>query len=199
MRTIFVTTVAVFSLALLSTTSLGAGGKAKGGTAEPDVTTDFLAFTSSLGLGGKAGMVLDVKSNIGGVGASSTLIDASWDWGFYNGDHPCALMDVRTSPTLDNHLTPYPFDPINYSATVTITANNGDTIVGQVSGGSVCELSVTGPLMSTNEWLIAFQFDGSMSTGRFLGRSGTGYINFRIDSGAGDFVGPFQFSLNLSN
>ena len=96
------------------------------------------------------------RSNIGGVGASSTLIDASWDWGLYSALHPCALMDVGTSPTLPNHLTAPPFDPINYAATVTITANNGDTIVGQVSGGSVCELSVTGPLMSTNEWLIAF-------------------------------------------
>jgi len=192
---IILTLIAV-SFLLVSGTSLGAQGKSKGGTAEPDVTSDFVAFSTSGGGGGRAGMVLDVKSNIGGVGASSTLIDASWDWGLYSALHPCALMDSMESPPLYDFLSQ---DLIMYQATVTITANNGDKIVGQITGGSVCELSVSGPLMSVNEWLIGFIFDGSLSTGRFADRSGSGYINMRIDSGVGDFSGPFQISLNLSN
>jgi len=203
MQSRIIITIAILSLALASTAALaGKPNKAKGGSGDPEVTSDFLAFTSSLGLGGRAGMVLNVTSNIGGVGASSTLIDASWDWGLYSSLHPCGLMDSDVSPELDNHLTAYPFAKINYMATITIAADkNGDKIVGDITGDSVCELSVTGPLASTNEWLIGFQFDGSLSTGTFAGRSGSGYINFRIDSdpGVADFVGPFQISLNLGN
>jgi len=77
-------------------------------------------------------MVLDVKSKIKGIGKSTTLIDASWDWGFDNADHPCALMDVRTSPTLDNHLTAFPFDPINYAAKVAITSKKRDMLIGNI-------------------------------------------------------------------
>ncbi len=105
-------------------------------------------------------------------------------------------MDSMESPPLYDFFTA---SLINYHATVTITANNGDMIVGQITGGSVCELSVSGPLMSVNEWLIGFKLDGSLSTGRFADRAGSSYINMRIDSGVGDFSGPFQISLNLSN
>ena len=54
MQSRIIITIAILSLALASTAALaGKPNKAKGGSGDPEVTSDFLAFTSSLGLGGR--------------------------------------------------------------------------------------------------------------------------------------------------
>ena len=173
------------------------GSKAKRGQADDPQNTDFLAFTSTGGGGGTAGMVLEVAASIEGMGQSVINVDSSWHWSpgpYETGRHQCALVDQVPSPVLPDALTG---DPIVYASEVRITAANGDQVVGNIQGGSVCELVVFAPAESINQWLIAFEVSGDDSTGRFAGRSGQGVIDFKYNSMTFSFEQPFQLSLNL--
>lgn len=177
-----------------------AGGKgpkkASRGVVAAPTNADFLSFLTTGGGGGTAAMVLDVDAKIEGIGMATVNIDASWQWspGPYSADHPCALVNQTPQVLLD--LLAVPIGPRTYTATVTITSKKGDMLVGNISGGSVCEVVVFGPGQSINQWLVAFEIDGAASTGKFAGDSGQGLIDFKYDSAVFDFVAPFQLTLN---
>jgi hypothetical protein len=185
----------VIALTLVGTAALAAGMKASRGTVNDPQNTDFVAFTTTGGGGGTAAMVLDVDAKIEGIGKATVRTDASWQWlpGPYSADHPCALVN-QTPQVLPDLISSNP--AFNYSATVTITSKKGDQLVGNVSGGSVCEIVVFGPASSINQWLVAFEIDGAASTGKFAGDSGQGVVDFKFDSSTPEFVQPFQISLN---
>lgn len=209
---------AITLVALLTFASItqAGGPKAKGGWAPGVTVFDYLrASTSGLTIaasGGayqRAGQVLLVSTKIGGVGNSTIEFDNSWEWDadvvadgseIYDGIfHPCALMDIAPR-TMFSALPPFDaptFEVFTYSQTVTITANNGDFILGHVTGGSVCEVEIITD-GSINEWLMGIEFDGSENTGRFFGQSGTAYVNFRFNSVTGEFPGIFSISLVLN-
>ena len=171
-----------------------AGDKASRGVVSDPQIAGFLAFTTTGGGGGTAAMLLVVDANIEGIGQATVSIDSSWQWspGPYSSDHPCALVN-KTAQTLPDLWTG---NDREYDATVTITSKKGDRLVGNISGGSVCEISVFGSAQSINQWLIAFEIDGGASTGKFFGDSGQGLIDFKFDSLFFGFVQPFQLTLN---
>lgn len=183
-------------IVLAGATGAMAGDKASRGVVGDPQLTDFLAFTSTGGGGGTAAMVLDVDAKIEGIGKATVRIDASWQFspGPYSADHPCALVN-QTPQMLFDFIS---LGPFLYTATVTITSKKGDKLVGHVSGGSVCEIVVFGPAESINQWLVAFEIDGMLSTGKFFGDSGQGLIDFKFDSRPASlgFVQPFQLTLN---
>ena len=69
-----------------------------------------------------------------------------------------------------------------------ITNKKGDQLVGQIVGGSVYELVIFGPSASINEWLISFQIDSGLSTGKFAGATGTGVYRMIWESGPGQDI-----------
>ena len=173
-----------------------AGDKASRGVVENPQLAGFLHFTSTGGGGGTAAMVLEVDANIEGIGMATVTTDASWQWspGPYSTAHPCAL--VNSVPQILFDFVSIGMFP--YNGTVTITSENGDTLVGIVSGGSVCEIIVFGAGESINQWLVSFEIDPTASTGKFAGDIGQGVVDFKFDSRASvlNFVQPFQISLN---
>ena len=196
MKRTFLTAGILMVLAIVAATASLAGGmKAFRGTVEDPHLTGFTAFTTTGGGGGTAAMVLEVEAQIEGIGQADVSIDASWQWspGPYSADHPCALVNI-TPQDLPDLVSGDP--AFTYNATVTITAKNGDQLIGNISGGSVCEVVVFGPGMSINQWLIAFEIDGAASTGKFAGDIGQGVVDFKFDSQTFAFVQPFQISLN---
>ncbi len=166
--------------------------------------TDFLAFTTTRGGGGTAAMVLKVNAQIEGIGKAVVNIDASWQWipGTYSSDHPCAIVN-KSPQTLPDLISRNP--KFLYKATVTIASQNGKH-VGNVTGGSVCEIEVFSVGQSINQWLISFEIDPAKSTGIFAGAKGQGLIDFKFDSSVvavfpvivfKGFIEPYQIRLNI--
>jgi len=156
----------------------------------------YKAITTTSGGGGTAGMLLEVPANIKDVSKKSmVVIDASWQWtpGPYSANHPCALVNVTPQYGLPNLFG----GAVNYLAEVVITTDKaGDVLIGNISGGSVCEVEVFGSAQSINQWLIAFEIDPSKSTGKFAGRTGQGLIDFKYNSKTFAFEQPFQITMN---
>jgi len=54
------------------------------------------AYASTSGQGGNSGRIWSGEGQIEGIGKALVLVKASWNWSFYNGDHPSALVNNRT-------------------------------------------------------------------------------------------------------
>lgn len=203
-KSLVVVAVIVAAMMALGSVALAKGGlKFSRGEVKAPELADFIAFTTTGGGGGTAAMLLEVDSKIKKVGDVTVSIDASWQWTVgvgvfgppFSTDHPCALVNITAQdlPDLISGASR------TYAATVTMTNNkNGDVLVGNISGGSVCEVEVFGAAQSINQWLIAFEIDGASSTGKFAGASGQGLIDFKFNSQTSAFVQPFQISLNMA-
>ena len=64
--------------------------RAKGGAL---TSSKLLAYASTSGAGGNSGRIWTGEGNIMGVGKATVLVKASWNWSFYNVDHPSALIN----------------------------------------------------------------------------------------------------------
>ena len=125
-------------------------------------------------------------------------IDASWDWSTYGASRPCALVNNTASPPILAFTGPgfgVVLPAHVYNAAITFTDKKGEVVAVGVTGGSVCEVVVpgSGGDGSINEWVIAFEGDGSLSTGKYAGRRAVGQFVMRFDSSTGAvdlFPGP---------
>lgn len=129
-----------------------------------------------------------------GKGKSTVRIIACWDWGrgapagesnqIHTGDHKGGPIVTTPQEFIDTTARETPFDgPFTATATVTITDQKGDVVVGNIVSGSVFELEVFGSLTSINEWLISFVVDSEASTGKFSGATGKGVYRMIWESG----------------
>jgi hypothetical protein len=193
--------VLMVAMLITSTTVYAKGNPAKIAPTDPQVT-GFTAFSISAYSYPRAGMVFNMTDvNIPGVGRSVVTIDGSWDWSIYDGSHPCALVDSLPSPAMLDLVSNDP--GFIYNAAVTIVDRKGSVIAAGITGGSVCEIVVPGSMGdgSINEWVMAFETDGALSTGKYAGRTGTGHIVFRLDSSTGAdpvFLDPRFIVLQLN-
>lgn len=73
--------------------SASAGKKTKQGLLENET---LLAYASTSGSGGNSGRIWSAEGTIEGIGKAEVLVSASWNWSFYNGDHPAALVNSST-------------------------------------------------------------------------------------------------------
>jgi hypothetical protein len=188
----------------------------------PDAqATDFLAFVTASEGDGTAAIELEVDAQIESIGPAVVNINASWQcpdcdapplnnpmvlYSIFADHRPCALVN-NSEQLLPDLIGGGLF---LYTAKVTITSKNGNhVIVGDISGGSVCQLEETsfGLGQSINQWLFAFQINPDESSGKFAHAIGQGLIDLKFDttivSLPGDplifegFVQPFQIFLNL--
>ena len=93
MRKLSVITTAVALAALVFSTAAFAGGpKAQRGVLDGMLE----AYASTSGQGGNSGRIWSGEGQIESIGRALVLVKASWNWSFYNGDHPSALVNNRT-------------------------------------------------------------------------------------------------------
>ena len=118
-----------------------------------------------------AGADVTATGDISHLGASSTNVSAAWDWGtpaagVYSPVGPTTIFSATVLPS------PYVFCSSAVTATgvSTLTAANGDTISGIVTGGEVYELFLGAFPGDGQESFIAVTITGG--TGRFSGASG---------------------------
>jgi len=173
-----------------------AGEKGKSGIIKGSITDHASShFIAEGGDGRTAGSEGSLFAQIGGIGDSEVLFSASWDWGHapapigpgdvgYDGTrHPCALVDINPQVLIFDFID---FgNPWTSTAEVTITHKSGAVIEANITGGSVCEITVFGSLQSINEWNINFEVVGG--TKRFIDAAGSGTIHFFFDSSNGTF------------
>jgi len=176
-----VANIGIFSLALWFVGGIGvAGAFVKSGSV--DGFTFDQASVSSLEPDLHAGANATLLSKIGGIGDSVVSFSASWDWNTYSADYSCALVETVGHDFTTDLIPTSPTYLMAWSSTamVTITHKSGAVITADITGGSVCEITVFGPGMSINEWNINFKVNGG--TKRFMGATGTGTIHFFFDS-----------------
>jgi hypothetical protein len=144
------------------------------------------------GDGSHAGFELQATGELGALGAVTVVVSAAWDWATSSVVHPCALVEVapRTFP-IDIATS---FDPTPWTATasVTVTTASG-SVVGQVTGGSVCEVEELGDDSDPEthgfllEGIVSFELTGG--SGDLAGASGTGHARLVASSVTREITG----------
>ena len=141
------------------------------------------------GDGRHAGASTRAEGGVRGLGNGTVTVSASWDWGLYSDEHPCAVVEVTPRSFGSSNLPSGAFDT---TATITFERRNGkDSAVAAIRGGSVCEIaSSTGPLgtCTVNEAFFTFELTGA-GTGNWQQRRGSGTMRSVLD---GCKLSPFQ-------
>ena len=140
------------------------------------------------GDGTHAGAITTAEGGVRGLGNAIITVSASWDWGLYGPEHPCALVEVTPRSFAAGNL---PSGPFNTDATINFTRRNGkDSAMAAIRGGSVCEISTgVGPYgpCTVNEAIFTFELTGG--TGKWAQRKGSGTMRSVLD---GCQISPFN-------
>jgi len=189
---------AIFVLA--GTNSALAGGKSKPGELKSSV---LLAYASTSGAGGNSGRIWEGTGKIPGIGKATVLVKASWNWSFYNGDHPSALVNnmpkdfygCRTSKIcatgVDLSLTADTTQGVVGASPLNDLYTNGKIRRGHVNGFSAdATVTITA---KNGDVVTAAILSGSVTEIQVPGTGGGGSINewfigFEITGGTGKFA-----------
>jgi len=163
----------------------------------------LLAYASTSGQGGNSGRIWSAEGKIKGIGNVTVEVSASWNWSFYNSDHPAALVNTRQVDFFGCRTGKIcaPGDDLNETADWTkgvIPAElTNDYIDGKVRRGHPDGFRTDATVIITDkkngDQIHGLIDDGSVTEIQVPGTGGGGSINewfigFMIDGGTGRFA-----------
>lgn len=188
---------AIFVLA--GANSALAAGKSKPGELKSSV---LLAYASTSGAGGNSGRIWEGSGQIPGIGNATVLVKASWNWSFYNGDHPAALINNMPKDFYGCRTGQTCAPGVNLSATADLTqgvvpgALTNNYANGKIRRGHPNGFTADATVTITDDdgdVVTAAISSGSVTEVQVPGTGGGGSINewfigFVISGGTGKFA-----------